>query len=63
MENGKMISRLKGPSITETEINMRGLSSKVKMSLMARVFIGFREAMYTQETSIMAGFMVMGPML
>ena len=58
-----MISRLKGPSITETEINMRGLSSKVKMSLMARVFIGLREAMYTQENSKMAGFMGMGPML
>jgi len=58
-----MTSRFKGPYLTETEINMRGLSSKVKMSLMARAFMHLREAMYIQENSKMAGFMGMGPML
>ena len=57
-----MISRLKGPSITETETNMRGHSSK--MNLMARsVNIDMQKVIITKETSIMAGFMARGSML
>lgn len=58
-----MISRFKGLSFTETETNIRDLSLKVRMSLMAKACIILLEVMCTQEASKMAGFMVMGPML
>ena len=49
-----MISRLKGPSFTEMEINIRGRYSK--MSLMAKVSTHLRAGKYTKESSKMAGF-------
>jgi hypothetical protein len=62
MENGKMITRFKGLSFTETAIDMTARYSK--MNLMARrVFISMRKGTYTKETSTMAGFMAKGPIL
>jgi len=61
MENGKMISRFKGPLFTETAINIT--ARYTKMILMARVFINMRMVTFTQETSKMVGFMAKGAML
>jgi hypothetical protein len=61
MENGKMITRLKGPSFTETVIDMRARYST--MNIMAWVFISMRKVTFTQETSTMAKFMAKGAML
>jgi hypothetical protein len=60
MDNGNIISRLKVPSITDTETNMRGGSKKICL-MVKTAYIDKRKAITTKETSIMAGFMANGP--